>query len=565
MKVYQAVALALEAEGCDTIFGLMGDGNMWLWAELAEPGKAVFHSARHENSAVAMADGYARATGKVGVATVTHGPGLSQVGTALVTANRNRTPLVLVVGEYPLSGTRLQWFDQRAFALASEARYVTLTGKNRVARDVAEAFYLARTHSCPVVLNLPMDIQEQSLDEPWSYRPSTDFLPAVAPVPDDDTLVPVVEALAASERPVIVAGRGARISGARQEIIALAERVGALLTTSLFAKDWFDGHPLNAGLAGGYCAAATEHLLREADLVLAIGAQLGEFTTKSGSLIPGAKVVRIDIKPAFEEVGPAPGRYIRGDARGTVERIGDMLAKRQIWRTGFAVAGTEEILHRQPPQGPRPASGLDARNVMRKLSAHLPPRVQCTVGCGNYLGTTVSYLTLPVDGEFLCPAQFGAIGQGLPQAIGAAIAAPDRPHLLNEGDGSLLMSLQELETVVRLGLQLVIVVSNDAGYGAEIHKLASRNYDPLLAQWSSPDFVAIARALGGDGVRIGSEDEIAGAVAEGFRKGGLYVVDVPLPADSISNSSNRALHGGENVTPLFRSVHGARHRPGRAS
>src|SRR5690606_2266070 len=113
---------------------------------------------------------------------------------------------------------------------------------------------------------------------------------------------------------------------------------------SLFAKDWFNGHPLNAGLAGGYCAAPTEQLLRQADFVLAVGAQLGEFTTKSGTLIPNATVARIDIKPALEEVGPAPGRYIRGDARKTIERINHLLAGRQISRPGFDTPETQAIL-----------------------------------------------------------------------------------------------------------------------------------------------------------------------------------------------------------------------------
>lgn len=554
MKVYQAIALALEAEGCDTIFGLMGDGNMWLWAELAESGKAVFHSARHENAAVNMADGYARATGKVGVATVTHGPGLSQVSTALMTANRNRTPLVLVVGEYSLSGNRLQWFDQRAFALASGAKFVTLTHKTHVARDVAEAFYTARSQNCPVVLNLPIDIQEETLEAPWSYRPSSDFLPAIDATPSDDALLPLVDALARAERPLIVAGRGARVSGARAEIIELAERLGALLTTSLFTKDWFDGHRLNAGLAGGYCAAPTEHLMKQSDFVLAVGAQLGEFTTKGGTLIPNAKVARIDVKPAFEEIGQTPGSYVRGDARETISRINRMLEERQVRRTGYAGPETEAALRKEPPAGPRPKAGLDARNVMRHLSGHLPPRVQFTQGCGNFMATTIPYITLPTDSEFYCPVQFGAIGQSLSLAIGAAIGGPDRPHVLNDGDGSILMCMQELETVARLGIQMVVIISNDGGYGAEIHKLAARDYDPLLAQWPSPDFVGIARALGGDGVRLTKEDDIRDAVKAGLKKGGLYIVDIPLPADSVSDALNRGLHGGENVTPLFRNL-----------
>ena len=140
MKVYEAVADALAAEGVDTVFGLMGDGNMWLWATLEQSGRARFFSARHENNAVAMADGWARLADTVGVVTVTHGPGFAQTGSALATAVRNRTPLVVVVGDYAQGGNRLQWFDQRAFAAACGARFVHLTHRANTARDVSEAF-----------------------------------------------------------------------------------------------------------------------------------------------------------------------------------------------------------------------------------------------------------------------------------------------------------------------------------------------------------------------------------------------------------------------------------------
>ena len=288
--------------------------------------------------------------------------------------------------------------------------------------------------------------------------------------------------------------------------------------------------------------------------MLGVGAQLGEWTTRGGRLFPRAQVARIDVKPAFEEVGQTPGLFVQGDARATVSRLHALLAERQVRGTGFPRAEVDAAMGAVLPDPPRPEGGMDARRVMRHLSGTVPAGTVYVQGCGNFMATTIPYLSLPPDSEFTCPVQFGAIGQALPCALGAAIARPGRPHLLNDGDGSLLMCLQELETAVRYGLQLVVVVSNDGGYGAEIHKLDARGFDPALAQWPSPDFVAVARALGGDGMRIEREEQAAEAVAEGFRRGGLFVVDVPLPAASVSDGLHRALHGGPNVTPLFRRV-----------
>ena len=159
MKVYEAIADALLAEGCDNLFGLMGDGNMWLWASLAQK-QAKIISARHEAAAVSMADGYSRTTGKVGVAMVTCGPGLTQLGTTLIIAARNRSQLVVVTGEInPGSKNKTQSMDQKRFTEACSARFHTVTSIDNMAEEIAEAFYAARVHRVPVVLNLNMNLQ----------------------------------------------------------------------------------------------------------------------------------------------------------------------------------------------------------------------------------------------------------------------------------------------------------------------------------------------------------------------------------------------------------------------
>src|SRR6201986_1144177 len=233
-KAYEAIAESLLAEGVTDFFGLMGDGNMWLWGALCRNPSVKPYNARHESMAVSMADGYARTTGKVGVAMVTCGPGLTQCGPSLIAAYRGRTPVVLIAGEIQQGAkNKTQSMDQRRFVEASYARFHTVTSTDNMAEEIAEAFYAARIHRVPVVLNLPMDLQEETIDWDYEYQPSTRYLPPRIETPSADVLAPVIEKLIAAERPVIIAGRGAIASGAKDATIELADRTGALLATSL--------------------------------------------------------------------------------------------------------------------------------------------------------------------------------------------------------------------------------------------------------------------------------------------------------------------------------------------
>jgi thiamine pyrophosphate-dependent acetolactate synthase large subunit-like protein len=263
MKAYEAIAQSLIAEGVTDFFGLMGDGNMWLWGALCRNPSVKPYNARHESMAVSMADGYTRTTGKIGVAMVTCGPGLTQCGTSLIAAYRGKTPVVVIAGEIqPGAKNRTQSMDQRRFVEASSARFHTVTSLDNMAEEIAEAFYAARLYRQPVVLNLPMHLQEESIDWDYEYRPSTQFLPPRMETPSPDLLAPVIKKLIAAERPVIIAGRGARAANAKEEIIKLADRVGALLATSLQGKGYFAGHPWDIGIAGAFGASTGRGRLR---------------------------------------------------------------------------------------------------------------------------------------------------------------------------------------------------------------------------------------------------------------------------------------------------------------
>lgn len=552
MKVYEAIAKAVRAEDFGPVFGLMGDGNMWWWGIFVRDGGTI-HSSWHEQAAVSMADGHFRTTGKVGVATVTGGPGLSQCGTSLTQAVRNRSALVLLIGENPKGAkNQLQTFEQKAFTESCGARYVSISSIDNLAEEMAEAFYSARVHRRPVVLSIANDLQDLSFDWDFEYRPSTDFITRRVEMPAEEELAPVVAALAAAERPVIIAGRGARYAGAKEEILALAERVGALVATSLPNKDWFAGAPYDIGIAGSFATAPAEQLLADADFVLGVGAELGYYTTEGGLLFPSANVARIDIRPAPENIGIIPGLYIRGDAKRTVAALNEALEHQQVRKTGFRTPETKAIMDTMPEKWPVPTDGLDPRALAQHLTKALPAKALITCGAGHFQCFPVMYTSLPPGAELHFSYQFGAVGQGLPLAIGLGVGNPGRPHVAMEGDGSVMMNLQELQTVTRLGLQMVLIIWNDIGYGAEVLKLRKKGFDETAAQWTSPDFVAIARSMGGDGVVLKSEAEIVDAVKTGLARGGLYLIDARISPTTVADPYRKVHLGLPNLAPLLR-------------
>jgi acetolactate synthase I/II/III large subunit len=271
-------------------------------------------------------------------------------------------------------------------------------------------------------------------------------------------------------------------------------------------------------------------------------------------MYPQAEVARIDIRPQPDAIGVLPGLYVRGDAKQAVAALNDMLEARQIRKPGFRTAETTAVLNAPPHQFDKPTDGLDPRLLARELSKALPKGVLMTLGAGHFFSFPAMYLSLPEGAELQFSYHFGAVGQGLPVAIGVGAAHPGRSHVAIEGDGSLMMHLQELDTVVRHKMQLVLIVWNDGGFGAEVHKLKVKGFDPALAQWVSPDFAALAKSFGGDGVKLNSEAEIGPAIAAGLKQGGLFVVDARVSPSTVSDPYGKVHYGIENRAPRLLPV-----------
>ena len=265
MKVYQRLANAFAAEGVSTIFGIMGDGNMYWIEELDKLGVKMLE-VRHEGVGLGMADGWARATHTPGVCTTTCGPGVSQLATALITASRAESPLVAFVGEFPTNDQDyIQRLDQARFAAACESGFVRVVSPDNVDDAVRKAFYLAKLESRPVMLSAPMDVQQRPFEDDEPYRPSSTLFSPWTAHPHVDGLQKAADIIAASRKPVIIVGRGAMWSGAGDAVLKLGSRIGALITTTLLAKGWLSEADYHVGISGSYGTRTAMQHFAEAD------------------------------------------------------------------------------------------------------------------------------------------------------------------------------------------------------------------------------------------------------------------------------------------------------------
>lgn len=549
---YEVLSQAFVAEGVDTLFALLGDANMYWGAIMAQKhGVRVVH-ARHEHCACAMADGYARYTGKVGVATVTCGPGFTQIMTALATAARGSIPMVVFAGDSPTSAAwYVQQLDLGPLATATGARYLPVKSVDRMLDTVREAFYTARQERLPVVLGVPMDLQKAPF--PWGaeYSPSTELGPTPQrPAPDPALVDKLAAMIMESSRPIILGGRGVLRAGAGPALEALAERCGALLATSLFAKGLFDHNRFGIGIAGAYASPLAREEFAAADLVIGVGAGLGHYTTEAGYLYPNAKSVQIDINPRGLYQGlRIADMHIRADAKATAEAVLAKLVER-----GHSSAGARSpmLANRIAQMAARPDTKeflvqpgtVDPRPAMLELDAAIPKDWTVVSGGAHFAGIAMTHIHGRHAEHVHVINEFGAIGSAFPIAIGVAAARGDGKVLLLEGDGSLMMHIQELETIRREGIRMLICAVNDGGYGAEVHKFRAQGYDPKESVHGRGDIGSIARGFGLRGEKITSLGRFQELFGAHVQSGQAELWDLHTD-DKIPSMAYRRIHFGE--------------------
>lgn len=546
MKVYQAIADAIVKEGIRDVFSLMAEDTANLMVELYErySDQVRVISARHEQMAMAAADGYARSTGRVGLCVVGRGPAIAQTATTLVGARKRRSKLLVIVPDTPTNRPHdIKRFDQVAFLRSTGVRIVQSRGARTLAADLAKAFQWARDGGGPVVFNIPWDILDGELgSDAFTYEPLPDaFTPRQQRVHPDPELVDMAVAhLLATERPpIIVAGRGAVASDAKDDLIGLAERVGGLLATTLAAKDYFHGHPFNLGVVGSLAIDNTLDMVRRSDVILAVGCSLNMETTFNGQLFEHATVIQIDAVPDSIQAMTPVSLGIIADAKAGIQAInqkldaegGDLRARAARFWTD---AVREQIAAAQPIQivegdhEPEPGK-LDPRQVILTLDRILPPDRRVTLDAGHFSRWVVDGLRIQHPQRFVWTADFAAIGQGLGNAIGVQTAYPDEPTFAICGDAGFTMAMPELETAVRHRLPLTVFIMNDSSLGSEYHMLLKlrRPTEPSVIE--TPEYAEVAKALGARGVTVRSLEELEAVPAHFPKPGdGPLLVDIKI-------------------------------------
>ncbi|MGD6741318.1 thiamine pyrophosphate-binding protein [Streptomyces sp. BH106] len=547
MKVYEALAEAFVKEGTSDVFGMMGDANMHWMAALADRGVRLYE-VRHEGSGLGMADGWARGAGQPGVVTTTSGPGVSQLATSMIVASRARTPLVAFCGETPLGDEgATQYLDQRRFAAAIECEFIHVTRPENAQDAVRKAFYLARTESKPVMISAPFDVQIAELDDyDDEYVPSTALIEKPRLLPDPAGIQAACDLIQDAKRVVIIAGRGARKADSGEEILALQEQTGALLATTLQAKNWLcDRTDFHVGLSGLFGDKPSMELLQEADCVIAVGASLNHYTIESGYLYPEAKYVQIDTSPhVVMGNGKVADCYLQADAVTALTELARELRGRSVRLEGYHTDAVKQHLTAriQQPEYVSEPGRLDPREAIWILDHELPGEMGLVLGSGHQtdFGTMLFQRSRDVLSNY---GMFGAIGQAPLIALGQLIAQGNKPGFVVEGDASFIMHLAEFETAVRYDVPLLVVVMNDQGLGAEYHKAKAKGLDPDLATISTPELGAVAQSLGGGGATVRTAQELRDALAEYVREPRPTVIDVRITREVLSTPYRRIQYG----------------------
>lgn len=531
MKVYEAVANALKECGGRNAFGLMGDGNLrFLNYWVHELGLGYFGS-RHESAGIAMADGYVRVSGEIGVATTTQGPGLTNAITALVAARKARSPMVYVVGD--VASFQTGWpqdIDHQAVFDAAGVPLIDLRDPAIAFSEAVRAVRLAWEQRGPVGLNLPTDLQELDWD-PWTDDSSTDLPERDLSLVGD--LDRAAEILTSARRPVVIAGRGTVESGCYPQLLEIGDRIGALFATTLKGKGMFAESPYTLGMAGGLGTNLSATLIGQADVVLVVGAALNDFTTIRQTLLrPGARVVRCDLDPNVATANVSEDCRLVGDAATATSELLAQLAARDVSSTGYRTDDVVEQLGSFRPQDEivlvHEPGLIDPRELVMVLDELLPEQRTVATDAGRFFGDPCAYMSVPDGRSFVDGISFGSIGLGMGLSMGASVARPDRPTVLYVGDGGMFMSLGELETAVRYGLPLIVVVMNDAAYGSELQISRVWNLPDHLSLFRQGDFAAIASGIGAHSARASSLDEVRSAMAGCDLSLGPFVLDCTI-------------------------------------
>lgn len=530
--VYQSISKAVLDHGINTMFGVMGDANLFMANHFVRGCDGAFVPAVHEGGSVLMAQAFTQASGKIGVATVTQGPGLTNCMTSLREGVMARRAMILLCGDTPETAPyHPQNIDQREVVKATGAGFEQIQSPETASRDIANAFYRAHSERRPIVVNIPSDFMWAEVEHKSLVIP---YIEAPAVVTEGTVHEEAIGMIASAKRPLILAGAGAVT--AKDRLIALSERLEAPLATTLKGMGLFEGHSNNIGFFGTLSTAAAYDVIASADCIIAFGAWLHFLTTDRGKLLEEKRVIQVNNNPSDVGSFYQPDAVLVADAGLTADNILFWMNEAEVQPSGFARELGSNNLAAHPPGNPNNTTPgfINLEFALDRLSETLPKdRIVLTDG-GRYITEVWCRVSVPDPKSFHMSDNFAAIGQGMQQAIGAAHGDPNRPVVLFMGDGGFMMGgVNEFNTAIRTNCDLIVIICNDSAYGAEHIQLKDRQMDPSLTEFEWPSFVDVAKAMGGQAEQVSSPEELEVAIEAIQSRTGPIVIELKLDPNNV--------------------------------
>lgn len=532
---------SLKRHGVEHIFGYPGGAILPIYDELYKweaTGEIKHILVRHEQGAAHAADGYARATGKVGVCFGTSGPGATNLVTGIATAHMDSIPMVVITGQVPrgaIGTDAFQETDIYGITLPIVKHSYVVRDPKDMARIVAEAFHIASTgRPGPVLIDIPKDVGLEAFDyepvEPGSIK-LTGYRPTVKGNPRQ--INQALNLIRQARQPLLYVGGGAIAAGAHPEIQKLAEIFQIPVTTTLMGKGAFEeSHPLAVGMLGMHGTAYANFAVTDCDLLIAVGARFDDRVTgKLDEFASRAKVIHVDIDPAEVGKNRAPEVPIVGDVRQVLcdllRRYEELNIPAEPKQTKAWLAKINRWREDYPLQVSQYPDRLSPQEVIVELARQAPDAYYST-DVGQHQMWAAQFLKNGPR-RWISSAGLGTMGFGLPAAMGAKVALPNQQVICIAGDASIQMNIQELGTLAQFGINVKTVIINN-GWQGMVRQWQEAFYDEHYSssnmEVGMPDFVKLAEAYGVKGILVKSPDELQGAISEILAHDGPVLADI---------------------------------------
>ncbi len=519
---------SLVKEGVEVIFGILGGAILPLYDVLPQYPQLRHILVRHEQGAAHAADGYARATGKVGVCFATSGPGATNLVTGIANAHLDSSPMVAITGQVarPFIGKdAFQEVDITGITLPITKHNYLVMDAASIPGIMKEAFYLAGTgRPGPVLIDLPRDVQQEPAE--FNY-PNRTNLPQYKPILQGHPaqIKKAAKLIGESQRPLIIAGRGIIISGAFAELKGLVEKAQIPVVTTLLGTSCFpESHALSYGMLGMHGMAYANMAVDAADLIIAIGMRFDDrATAKVSGFAPHAHIIHIDIDPAEIGKNVRVDIPIVGDAKAVLGELTKLVDKTKHidW-----IRKLDEWRKEHPSLIIRDGESLLPQYVVRQIYEATNGEAIIVTGVGQHQMWAAQHYWYDKPNTFISSGGLGTMGFGLPAAIGAKVGCPDSTVWCIDGDGSLQMTIQELATIAqeKVGVKIAVLHNTYLGMVRQWQELFyNKRY--VATPLSSPDFVKIAEAYGLPALRVERREEVAPAIQKAMAEPGAFLID----------------------------------------